>query len=68
METQPDLDPRRKLLCSRMNADRLALQMCEDTALPFAVVRTDCRLQPYRVVRTAETSPQDAIELEVAVL
>ncbi|WP_103727519.1 hypothetical protein [Novosphingobium sp. HII-3] len=65
MQTQPALDARRRLLCSRANADRLAHQMCEDTALPFAVVRTACRLQPYRVVRATETSPQDAVELEV---
>lgn len=68
MQTQHPLDPRRRLLCSRNNADRLAQQMCQESAIPFAVVRTDCRLQPYRVVRATETSPQDAIELEVVAL
>jgi hypothetical protein len=68
VQTDIILDPRRRQLCSRNNADRLAEQMCEDTALPFAVVRTGCRLQPYRVVRAAETSSQDAIELEVVAL
>lgn len=68
MQTETTLDPRRRQLCSRNNADRLAQQMCEDTALPFAVVRTDCRLQPHRVVRAAEMNPLDAIELEVVAL
>jgi hypothetical protein len=68
VQTETILDPRRRLLCSRSNADRLAQQMCDDTTLPFAVVRTGCRLQPYRVVRAAETSPLDAVELEVVVL
>jgi hypothetical protein len=68
VQTETILDPRRRQLCSRNNADRLAQQMCENTALPFAVVRTACRLQPYRVVRSGETSPHDAIELEVVAL
>jgi hypothetical protein len=68
VQTDTLLDPRRRQLCSRNNADRLAQQMCEGTALPFAVVRTDCRLQPYRVVRATETSPLDAVELEVVAL
>lgn len=68
MQTDTILDPRRQQLCSRNNADRLAQQMCEETAQPFAVVRTTCRLQPYRVVRAAEASPRDAVELEVVAL
>ncbi|WP_036505483.1 hypothetical protein [Novosphingobium sp. AP12] len=68
MQTDIILDRRRRQLCSRNNADRLAQQMCEETALPFAVVRTTCRLQPYRVVRAAETTAQDAVELEVVAL
>lgn len=68
MQNEHSLDPRRRQLCSRTNADRLAQQMCEITAQPFSVVRTECRLQPYRVVRTDETSPDDAIELEVIAL
>ena len=66
--TDPDFDPRRRLLCSRSNADRIAQKLCEETTLPFAVVRTDFNLQPYRVVRVAETTSQDTIELEVMTL
>ncbi|MFC0205026.1 hypothetical protein [Novosphingobium soli] len=67
MKNDP-LDPRRRQLCSRSHADRLAQQMCEDTTMPFAVIRTHCPMQPYRVVRAAETAPDDAVELEVVAL
>jgi hypothetical protein len=66
--TDPDFDPRRRTLCSRSNADRIAQKMCEETAVPFAVVRTDFALQPYRVVKVADTTSHDTIELEVMTL
>lgn len=56
------LDRRRALLCSRSNADRLAERLCMQTAVPYAVVRTTCALQPYRVVRAQEARSADAIE------
>ncbi|GFE77801.1 hypothetical protein [Novosphingobium sp. TCA1] len=61
-------DSRRRLLCSRSNADRLAEQMCMETAMPYAVVRTTCALQPYRVVRAQEARQGDDIEHRVIAL
>ena len=61
------LSARRWQLCGRANADRLAQRMCETAEIGFAVVRTKCRLQPYKVVRSEEGDPHN-IELEVVVL
>lgn len=61
------LDSRRWQLCGRANADRLAQRMCEMGETSYAVVRTRCTLQPYRVVPSAEGNPED-IELEVVVI
>lgn len=58
----------RERLCSRGNADRIAQRLCEETTDAFAVVRTQCTLQPYRVKRVIETEEGDAIELEVVAL
>lgn len=58
----------RERLCSRVNGDRLAQRLCEDTSDAFAVVRTDCLLQPYRVKRTVEADDSDQIELEIIAL
>lgn len=57
-----NLDPRRNLLCSRENADRIAMNMCETTSRAYAVVRTTSRLQPYRVLLSCETDMSDTIE------
>ena len=66
--TKPTRSKSRERLCSRVHADRLAQQLCEDTNDAFAVVRTNCVLQPYRVKRTVETNEADHIELEVVAL
>lgn len=68
MSTHLTLDPRRAILCSRINAERLAGLMCEMTAIPHAVVRTTCPLQPYRVVRVTEARKDDAVEHAVVAL
>ncbi len=62
---KPPLHQRRGLLCSRGNADRLAERMCMETAIPHAVVRTTCCLQPYRIVRAQEARSGEAIEHRV---
>jgi len=62
------LDPRRAALCSRKNADRIALHMCETTSNPFTVIRTGCQLQPYRVLPSAEVYSGADVEMQVMVL
>ena len=59
--------PKRQSLCSRSNADRVALQMCESTDENVAVVRTENDMQPYRVV-PIERADKHLTELEVRVL
>lgn len=59
---------RRWILCSRINADRLAEQTCMETQLSYAVVRTTCILQPYRVVRAQEARIGDDVEHRVIAL
>lgn len=61
------LSPRRWQLCGRTNADRLAQRLCEVEEAGFAVVRTTCPLQPYKVVPSEEGNPAD-VELEVVIL
>ncbi len=56
----------RQKLCSRAHADRVAFQLCEAAATPFAVVRTADTLQPYRVM-PANEAPAHLTELEVRV-
>jgi hypothetical protein len=57
---------KRGQLCSRANADRIALQLCEATDEDTVVVRTGDALQPYRVV-AADDAPAHLTELEVRV-
>jgi hypothetical protein len=66
MDSGP-LSPRRWQLCGRHNADRLAQRMCETIERGFAVVRTGCSLQPYRVLPREESRLED-VELEVILL
>lgn len=61
-------DSSRWILCNRINADRLAEQMCMETQLSYAVVRTTCTLQPYRVVRAQEARKGDDVEHRVIAL
>lgn len=61
------LDRRRQQLCGRMNAERIAIRLSELTGEDHAVVRTDCELQPYRVIHLAEGETAD-IELQVVLL
>ena len=64
----PTKSEQRGRLCNRVNADRLAQRLCEETNDAFAVVRTNCLLQPYQVKRTVETDEDDHIELEMVAL
>lgn len=63
METEY-LDPRRKLLCSRQNADNVAFAMHEATGEWLAVERTDDPLQPYRVV-PGEICSRERTEMQI---
>lgn len=58
--------PKRKTLCSRTHADRIALQLCESTDENVAVVRTGDEIQPYRVVPITQADKR-LTELEVRV-
>lgn len=62
-----DHSAKRLTLCSRANANRVALQLCETTDADVAVVRTGEDLQPYRVVPAGD-APAHLTELEVRVL
>ncbi len=59
--------PKRQSLCSRTNADRVALQLCKTTDENVAVVRTENDMQPYLVV-PIERADKHLTELEVRVL
>jgi|GEM_PF-889043 len=61
-------DQRRWSLCGRPNAERIALQMCEETGKDYSVVRTGCSLQPYKVVESASHPDPCDTELEVVIL
>lgn len=58
--------PKRKRLCSRAHADRVAYRLCDTTDENIAVVRTGNELQPYRVVPVDEAD-ELFTELEVRV-
>lgn len=61
------LDPRRQILCGRVNAERLAIRLSERTGSDHAVIRTGSMLQPFRVLPASEGDPA-AIELQVVML
>ncbi len=46
--TEP-IHPKRAVLCSRANADRVARQIIEATGLPVSIARTGDPVQPFRV-------------------
>ncbi len=51
--TEP-IHPKRAVLCSRVNADRVARQIIEATGLPVSIARTHDPVQPFRVIRSDE--------------
>lgn len=61
------LDPRRQILCGRLNAERVAIRLSEKTGEDHAVVRTSCKLQPLCVLPASEGDPH-AVELQVVML
>lgn len=61
------LDPRRRQLCGRNNAERLALRLSEATGEDHAVVRSECPLQPLRVMPSHGHDPA-TFELQVILL
>jgi hypothetical protein len=65
--TSASLDLRRRVLCGRANAERVATRISAKTGKSHAVVRTGNMLQPFCVMPTGE-NPPGAIELQVAVL
>ena len=59
--------PKRKTLCSRAHADRVAFQLCDTTDENVAVIRTGDELQPYRVV-PIDRAGERLTELEVRII
>lgn len=59
--------PKRKTLCSRAHADRIAYQLCDTTDENVAVIRTGDELQPYRVV-PIDRAGERLTELEVRII
>jgi hypothetical protein len=57
------LSPKRLLLCSRENANRVASRLFDERCEPLSIVRTVNPLQPFRVC----TSPSatDMVEVEM---
>lgn len=54
----------RDRLCSRPNAERVALRLFEATQHNVAVVRTANPLQPFRVILSADVA-DEAVEVEM---
>jgi hypothetical protein len=55
------LSPKRSLLCSRDNAQRVAAQIFADRGEPVSILRTGDPLQPYRVLAGAKFD--DTVEM-----
>jgi hypothetical protein len=57
------LSPKRLLLCSRENANRVALRLFDERSEPLSIVRTANPLQPFRVC--TKPSAADLVEVEL---
>lgn len=59
----PGLSPKRLLLCSRENANRVAYRLFDERPCRISIVRTGNPLQPFRVC----TAPSfgDHVEVEM---
>ena len=61
MHTRPQsLSAKRRALCSRENAERVALQIFRQGVWPVSIVRTGNALQPFRV-STAPASDENVV-------
>jgi hypothetical protein len=57
------LSPKRYLLCSRENANRVASRLFDTRMGHVSIVRTTNPLQPFRVLKTP--SRDDQVEVEI---
>lgn len=57
------LSPKRFLLCSRENANRVASRLFDERSEPLSIVRTANPLQPFRVCTSPSAS--DMVEVEM---
>lgn len=57
------LSPKRFLLCSRENANRVASRLFDERCEPLSIVRTANPLQPFRVCTSPSAS--DLVEVEM---
>lgn len=55
--------PKRDILCSRRNAERVALRLHDEIWINVCVVRTADALQPWRV--TTSPSHRDQVAMEI---
>ncbi len=60
---RPDLSPKRLLLCSRENANRVASRLFDERPERVSIVRTGDPLQPFRVCTAP--SAGDHVEVEM---
>lgn len=69
MTAQPDpqnLSLKRKMLCNRLNAQRVASRMFDNGAHHVSIVRTTNPLQPFRVVPEIVDGPEVELEMRLA--
>ena len=59
----PGLSPKRRQLCSRENASRVASRLFDLRPGRIAVVKTGDPLQPFRVCLTPSASDEVALEM-----
>jgi hypothetical protein len=60
------LSPKRRTLCSRENAQRVAARMMDDGLDCVSVLRTNNPLQPLRVVAESVDGPEVELEMRLA--
>lgn len=69
MTPEPDLhelSPKRKMLCNRLNAQRVASRMFDSGAHHVSIVRTTNPMQPFRVVPEIVDGPEVELEMRLA--
>ncbi len=57
------ISPKRRALCSRENAERIASRIFDQGFCPVSVIRTGDALQPFRV--STAPSQDDHVELQM---
>lgn len=58
--------PKRRALCSRLNAQRIAARMVDNGTNCVSIIRTGHPLQPLRIVAESVDSPDVELEMRLA--